>query len=160
MQRTEQMEQKRKDKSLRRRAFKLLPSWIQSFSRRNMSTTVERVGASAVATNNEQPNKNVWIGELDDQGQCQGVGTVFMENGDVYTGSMKNGKMSGIGQYKWVDGQVYQGEYVDGVENGKGKATYPSGNTYVGDFLDRHFHGKGHFVWSNGQTYRGEWQNN
>ena len=80
-----------------------------------------------------------------------------MENGDIYTGEMKDNKMCGIGQYRWVNGQTYQGRYVDGIENGRGTEEYPNGNIYVGDFVDRHFHGKGCFKWRNGQTYQGEW---
>ena len=74
-----------------------------------------------------------------------------MENGDIYVGSMKEGRMFDIqGKYKWVDGQIYEGQFRDGMPNGQGKETYPSGNSYIGDFVDGTYHGKGMFKWAEG----------
>ena len=37
-------------------------------------------------------------------------------NGDVYKGSLQDGKFEGYGIYQWADGSMYQGYFHDGLQ--------------------------------------------
>lgn len=54
-------------------------------------------------------------------------------NGDVYTGSIRDGKMSGPGRLEF-GGHVYEGVFANGKKHGKGKISYSSGDTVNGTF--------------------------
>ena len=61
------------------------------------STTNKRLIPTDVISAKINRNHSMWSGRFDEHGRCQGEGTAFMENGDVYIGGMKDGKMSGLG---------------------------------------------------------------
>ena len=48
--------------------------------------------------------QSMWTGEIDSQGRCQGRGTAYLQNGDVYVGNMQDNLKSGDGTYQWVNG--------------------------------------------------------
>ena len=106
------------------------------------------------------------------------------ENGILYIGLFKNGKLNGKGiQYIKDENNnitLYKGDFIDGLKNGegieenengkyeghfendkkngKGKFYFNKGDYYEGDFKDNIFNGKGHFIWKkNGNEYIGEY---
>ena len=58
------------------------------------------------------------------------------ENGDIYEGEMRNGKM-----------------------DGKGKYIFKSGEIYTGQFKNNKFHGKGQYKELDGTILSGKWKN-
>lgn len=82
------------------------------------------------------------------------VETVRYNNGDMYVGTLKNGKMNGNGTYVFADGSTYVGDFVDDYFQGKGKITYINGKMYTGGFYKDEFHGTGTLS-INGLTYVG-----
>ena len=108
------------------------------------------------------------------------------ENGIIYIGLFKNGKLNGKG-IKYLKNEnnipiIYKGDFIDGLKkgegieenengkyeghfendkkNGKGKYYFNTGDFYEGDFNDNLFNGKGHFKWNkNGNEYIGEYTN-
>jgi len=92
--------------------------------------------------------------------------------GDVYTGTMENGKRSRTGNYKWAyipasaDEEPpeeipkmgeYTGEYQNHKRHGKGTYVYPKGDKYEGYWENGLKHGTGLIKYSNGDYYQGEW---
>lgn len=64
----------------------------------------------------------------------RGSGTVNFDNGDSYTGQLKNGVPNGQGTYTYADGSVYTGSFKDSVFDGQGKFVDASGTTFEGEF--------------------------
>lgn len=50
---------------------------------------------------------------------CSGI--MYFENGDTYNGSFKNGHFDGWGVYKSHDGWSFEGEFHHGVAQGNGQ---------------------------------------
>ena len=80
------------------------------------------------------------------------------QNGNVYDGMFKNGKMNGQGSYTFINGNLYIGEFKDGKRHGLGVFTYKNGNKYVGEFLDGNMDGQGTFTYPNGDKRVGVWK--
>ena len=108
--------------------------------------------------------------------------TIYLEDGNTYLGTLKNGIFDGNGILSSDDNKyLYNGEWKDGVKHGKGqliteKIKYSGkfendqfsgrgilcddkGNIYEGDFLNGKFEGYGHYKMSNGDNYIGEFKN-
>ena len=108
--------------------------------------------------------------------------TIYLEDGNTYLGTLKNGIFDGNGILSSDDNKyLYNGEWKDGVKHGKGqliteKIKYSGkfendqfsgrgilcddkGNIYEGDFLNGKFEGYGHDKMSNGDNYIGEFKN-
>ncbi len=105
-----------------------------------------------------------------------------IQNGDKYTGLLKNGKPEGNGQYTWrnknfeitrSDGsktylEYYDGDWKDGKFHGKGLCIYGDTTRYFGDFVNGVREGKGelfkvYVVDKKGNTttytiFEGEWK--
>lgn len=64
------------------------------------------------------------------------------ENGDEYTGQMKDGKRHGVGHMDHADGGEYMGEWKHDRRCGRG-TYYKSYYTYEGEWLDDNRHGHG-----------------
>ena len=64
----------------------------------------------------------------------RGSGTINFDNGDSYTGQLKNGVPNGQGTYTYADGSVYTGSFKDSVFDGQGKFVDASGTTFEGEF--------------------------
>ena len=62
--------------------------------------------------------------------------TITFDNGDTYTGQMKDGEPNGQGVYTFADGAVYVGEMKDGTLSGKGVYTFADGTVLEGTFKD------------------------
>lgn len=110
-----------------------------------------------------------------------GTGKLTWANGDVFEGTLQNGKRHGKGLFVWGNGQRYQGDWVHDVPSGQaivdftngnhyeglvdnttpigmGRMVYASGDTYSGSFSAGEPNGGGLYVWNNGQKFDGEWK--
>lgn len=108
-----------------------------------------------------------------------GDGKVAWANGDVFEGTLVDGKRQGVGKFSWQGGQ-YQGDWVDDKAIGKGSLTfkngdeyiglvqeavadgegvmkYASGDVYQGSFVKGKAQGQGIYQWRNGQSFEGVW---
>lgn len=109
-----------------------------------------------------------------------GTGKVTWSNGDVYVGSILDGKRHGKGKFSWASGQWYEGDWQDdmalgqgavgytngnyyegqvknGTPHGRGSFRFPNGDRYTGDFVEGLFHGQGTYFWKGGSRYDGAW---
>ncbi len=57
------------------------------------------------------------------------------------------------------DGSVYVGGLKNGVKHGQGTMTWPNGDKYVGEWKNNKFNGYGTMYWGDGRKYIGEWKN-
>ena len=57
------------------------------------------------------------------------------------------------------DGSVYVGGLKNGVKHGQGTMTWPNGDKYVGEWKNNKFNGHGTMYWGDGRKYIGEWKN-
>ena len=90
----------------------------------------------------------------------------IFNNGNQYSGSLKNGKPNGYGVWTKSNGERYEGEWENGFKNGKGVIWYNDGERYEGDFVYDCKEGFGKqflyfFVYyrPNGRTGEGNWVN-
>ena len=109
--------------------------------------------------------------------------TVFLEDGSIYTGTLKCGIADGHGIMTSEDNNnLYDGEWKDGAKSGigkmiiKGKSKYSGpfendvyhgtggvycdneGNIYEGDFEEGKFNGYGHYKTTLGNLYIGQFK--
>lgn len=114
-------------------------------------------------------SKSTWSGE----------GKVAWANGDVFEGTLVDGKRQGVGKFSWQDGQ-YNGEWADDKATGKGNLTFKNGDEYTGNvqsavaegegvmkfasgdiyrgsFVKGKAQGQGTYLWRNGQSFEGAW---
>lgn len=61
---------------------------------------------------------------------------LFYPNGEIFLGTMSNGKMNTYGKRIMTDGNCYEGNWVKGKCNGKGKIYYKNGTIEQGVFKD------------------------
>lgn len=104
-------------------------------------------------------NGNVYTGEVKD-GLPNGQGKYIFANGDVYEGWLKDDERNGQGKYIFANGAVYEGEWKDGEANGQGTMKYASGAVYEGEWKDDKHNGQGKYTFANGDVYEGEWKDN
>merc|ERR1712139_380575 len=88
------------------------------------------------------------------------VGSMSLNEGDVYVGEFKDDKMHGKGTYTWNrgyhKGDVYVGEYKDEKRNGYGKWTRADGSIYHdGMWKDGNRNGKGTYKCNSGSNKGG-----
>lgn len=123
--------------------------------------------------------KNIYYGELDENLESEGIGSVRYSNGSTYQGQLANGKRNGIGTMVTPSNEVFEGYFVEGKLHGKGKYISQS-VSYSGDFLEGRYHGEGKFkvkdteytgsfynglfngqgqLYKNGNTYKGNFVN-
>ena len=142
-----------------------------------------------LATTTPQP-ENFTVGDMRFEGKFvrdadtptySGIGKLSWANGDVFDGTLVNGKRHGTGLFIWSNGQRYQGDWIDDmptgqavldfangdhyegpVENasplGLGSMRYDSGDSYKGSFTAGEPNGKGLYRWKNGQKFDGDWK--
>ena len=77
-------------------------------------------------------NGQIWP-EVD---KPHGKGTMTWDNGDVYDGQWRYGKMSGEGTITWYDGTSYTGNWRSDKRNGFGTMKYKNGKIAKGNWLD------------------------
>lgn len=83
--------------------------------------------------------------------------TIEDEEGNVYTGQVKNGVYDGYGVMEYATSTVYKGTWVDGKWDGTCEITWDSGCVYKGEAKNGAMHGIGYMIWPMGDYYYGEW---
>ena len=85
-------------------------------------------------------------------------GFVHYPNGNVFEGSMVNGKAEGRAKATFSSGQVYEGEFKKSKFNGEGVMRYTNGDVYKGSFVDGVRSGQGVMTYADGTVYSGTWK--
>ena len=80
---------------------------------------------------------------------------VFLANGDIYEGEIKESKFHGKGKLKNIDGEIYDGDFIDGQKSGIAKIIFEDNTIYEGGIEKGLFNGKGNLKWNNGLEYNG-----
>jgi hypothetical protein len=104
-------------------------------------------------------NENVLAEGVWDEGILK-EGRIFLSNGDIYEGEIKNSTFNGKGKLIGKDGTFYEGEFKNGFKNGYGKIIYPDNSVYMGNFNEDNLDGKGEFEWKDGFLYKGIFRKN
>ena len=76
------------------------------------------------------------------------IGTLYLADGNVYVGDLRDGVMHGQGTMTWPNGDKYIGEWGHNMRNGLGTMTWPmtwpfNSKKYVGEWRDDLLHGYG-----------------
>ena len=85
-------------------------------------------------------------------------GRVYLPNGDIYEGEIKNSEFNGKGKLISNNGDIYDGDFENGEKTGFGKIIFSDGTIYEGNLEKGEFNGKGHMIWKNGYDYNGEFK--
>lgn len=88
------------------------------------------------------------------------VRKITYANGDVYEGSILNGKRHGKGKLISKSGDIYEGDWQNDKKHGKGKQIYKAGGVYEGEFKNDAVNGYGTFTDSKGRVLKGYFENN
>ena len=80
---------------------------------------------------------------------------VFLPNGDIYEGEMRNSTFNGKGKLTYANGDIYEGDFINGEKNGNGKIIFEDKTEYEGAFEKGEFKGNGKMKWINGNEYSG-----
>ena len=81
---------------------------------------------------------------------------VFLPNGDIYEGQIKDSTFNGKGKLESYNKDIYEGDFVNGEKTGEGKIIFSDGTIYEGSLDKGEFRGKGKMIWKNGYEYNGE----
>ena len=81
---------------------------------------------------------------------------VYLPNGDIYEGEMKNSTFNGKGKLLSANGDIYIGDFLNGEKSGNGKIIFKDQTEYEGTFEKGEFKGKGKMIWANKYEYKGE----
>ena len=94
-------------------------------------------------------------------GKCEGKGEIYYKDGKIlYDGDFKNNKCEGKGTFYYNNGDHYEGNFVDGKCEGKGIYYYKDGDHYEGDFKNGKYEGKGKIYYKDGKLqYDGDFKN-
>lgn len=68
--------------------------------------------------------------------EVRAEGLTNYSNGDVFIGTIIDGKIQGKGEYRYSDGSIYIGDFVDGKREGKGKYYFVSKLYVVSEWED------------------------
>lgn len=79
------------------------------------------------------------------------------EEGNIYTGFVKDGLYDGFGKIEYTTGTIYTGIFKDGQWNGTGYINWDSGCIYIGETQESLMWGIGYMLWTMGDYYVGEW---
>ena len=78
----------------------------------------------------------------------------------MFEGDLINGEINGKGKIFFEDGSYYIGQWKKGLRNGKGTTYYSNGNIqYEGDWRNGKNEGKGIFYYNNGDRSMGDYYN-
>ena len=97
-----------------------------------------------------------FTGTLKD-GLPEGKGEIVYPNGDTYTGYFREGRKMGQGKYGFANGDSFNGFWVRNRLSGAVELDYIIGDRYVGPLLENKPHGQGTLYFANGVIYRGQW---
>ena len=101
----------------------------------------------------------IYVGELNDQGEQDGDGTLVLPNGMRYEGQWKSDKMQGEGCLITADGFRYQGHWKEGKRSGEGTMQGPNGAYYKGHWSNDQRSAYGIMAYPEGERYEGCWEN-
>lgn len=104
------------------------------------------------------PNGDIYEGELRDS-MFNGQGKLISKNNEIYEGNFVNGEKTGNGKIIFGDGTVYEGQLENGEFKGDGKMTWINGYEYDGEFNGRFLNGKGTLKCPNRDVYEGDFEN-
>lgn len=88
-------------------------------------------------------NRDIYDGDVDENRQPHGQGSMNYNNGTRYEGNWENGQRSGQGTMRFSNGDVYQGNWENNWMNGQGTMTYADGNVWVGRWINGKKIGRG-----------------
>ena len=103
-------------------------------------------------------NGSLYIGPFR-HGKLHGQGTLYMVSGDKYVGKFQDDRFNGYGLLTRSGGDIYAGFFKDGQHSGIGRYTFVNGDQYIGEFKDGQFHGKGVYTSKDGTVTEGIWKN-
>jgi hypothetical protein len=92
------------------------------------------------------------------QGQIIGEGTINYQNGDKYTGNIRDGRREGNGYTAYANGNQFEGDYKNDRPNGNGILLRRDREEYVGGWKDGRFDGFGTIKFALGGSYEGAWK--
>lgn len=87
--------------------------------------------------------------------QIHGIGTLWMNNGNVYSGQWKQNYRDGLGKMEFKNGDIYFGSFIQSRLEGTGTMKFAQGGSYKGSWLNNLPNGKGSYIYANGETYAG-----
>jgi hypothetical protein len=85
---------------------------------------------------------------------------IVYNDGDFYSGPVRDNKKNGHGQLVFNDGTMYVGDFVNDQFHGKGRITWPDNSIFEGDLDNGAISGHGRFTTTEGNVYDGEWRGN
>jgi hypothetical protein len=85
---------------------------------------------------------------------------IFVKNKEKYIGDFKMGEMTGKGTFIFEDNTEYSGYIENGIFNGKGKMKWENGTEYTGDFVDSTLCGEGTITNIQNEKYEGNFDKN
>lgn len=77
--------------------------------------------------NEKYGNDAIYNGEINQEGERHGNGSILWPNGCEYTGEWKNGNVEGKGVLKLLNGEIYDGEFKNNMSHGYGIFTDSKG---------------------------------
>lgn len=92
-----------------------------------------------------------FIGNVNGDGERQGLGIQGDENGYVYAGQWKFHSKNGIGMELLSVKQRYAGDFRMNRRHGVGVMTFPDGSKYAGEWKNGKRHGWGTTLFANGE---------
>lgn len=87
--------------------------------------------------------------------RIHGIGTLWMNNGNTYSGQWNNNYREGKGKMVFKNEDVYIGEFFHSKLNGFGTMKFSAGGQYSGEWMNDLPHGKGKYIYANGERYEG-----
>ena len=97
-----------------------------------------------------------YIGEIDMQGNRQGMGEMMFTDGSLYQGNWMNDKKNGQGSLKYRSGNVYQGFFVNDRKEGYGEFFYAANQEQYKGYWQRDMkNGQGEYYFKNGDRFVG-----
>ena len=141
------------------------PGPTKKIPRYNRDWCPELIRMHGIDVFNYEKNEDDYIGATIEElvgklnWDVNSVGKIEFGNGDVYSGTLKDGVMHGNGKYVFNDGSVYRGGFSNGKINGEfGIYEIPGVGCYKGDFFLGVYSGEGTFEWNSGHKYEGSFK--
>ena len=108
-------------------------------------------------------SKQRYIGSLNKEGQPEGYGKMFFEDGAVFDGNWINGQFRGQGKKLFADGSSVEGNFVsdEAVCGNDSHIIWANGASYCGTTDENGvFNGNGKYIFSDGTSYEGAFVDN
>jgi len=99
-------------------------------------------------------DRSTYIGEIDSDGNKDGLGEEIDLDGSGYKGEFKKNVRYGKGRFVSSNGLHFYGNYIDGIVSGKGTLSCNE-LIYTGEFEDSLMHGQGEIIYADGSKYVG-----